>query len=135
MRAEMLQKIYPEVGPTFTGDRIIWTPLDVNNQDYIIQFRYRIGDDSFLTNEEIRIINTGPRFVSPDKMAKPPAFQFSVIATTEMNKQTLMRCADPVLRRKGEPRVVPTCFPGANYKPLPMSLCSRCFSNGFQGFQ
>ena len=135
IRGSMLQKVYPEIGPTFTGDKIMWTPIDVNDQDYVIQFRYRIGDGSFLTNEEIKIVNTGIRFVTPDQMAKPPSFQMSVTATTEMNKQTLMRCADPALRTKGDTRRVKTCFPGANYRPFARSLCARCFSEGFQVFQ
>ncbi|MGH9493615.1 MAG: hypothetical protein ACRD3B_01355, partial [Candidatus Sulfotelmatobacter sp.] len=57
-----IQKTYPEIGPTFLGDQIRWRPISVNDQEYSIQARYRIGDKAYLSEEEIRIVNVGTRF-------------------------------------------------------------------------
>jgi hypothetical protein len=43
-----IQRDYPEIGPTFLGDRIFFHPADVNDQEYGIQARYRIGNDAYL---------------------------------------------------------------------------------------
>jgi len=131
IKGSMIEKDYPEIGPTFLGDQIQWRPIDVNNQEYSIQARYRIGDKAFLSTEEIRIVNIGSRFVSAGRSDSNPVWQFSVTVRNQANV-VLMHCVDPRFPRDARWIAGPACFPGAKYGPLQRSLCARCFGRGLE---
>jgi hypothetical protein len=125
----MIEKNYPELNPTSSGDRIMWRPMDVNNQEYSAQFWYRMGDQSFMSNEEIRISNVGTRFVrgGPGQLA---TWQFSVTVRNQKG-DVLMHCVDPKFPRDARWSPGPACLP-SKYRPLPRSLCARCFGRNFE---
>ena len=128
----IVMKHYPEVGPTFPGDPITWLPIDVNNQEYLAQFTYRIGDQSFLDSEEIRIVNVGQRFISSS--ATPQARPEFAISITVKNQSgdALMHCVDKDFPRDNRWLPGPVCYPGATFQPPSRSLCARCFGPGFE---
>jgi hypothetical protein len=130
IRGGTIQKDYAEINSTFLGDQIRWRPIDVNNQEYSIQARYRIGDKAYLSNEELRIANVGTRFVSVPQTAVPV---WTLSMTVRNQSGTiLMHCIDPQFPHDSRWIAGPACFPGPHYGPLPRSLCSRCFSRGFE---
>lgn len=135
IRAETIQEQYPEVDPTFSGGRILLHPLDVNNQEYSIQSTYRIGEDSYLSNEELIIVNVGKRFVgashSDDSALKDIDWQFSVTVKNQFG-EILVHCVDPRFPHDSRWIAGRACFPGMHYEPLPRSLCTRCFGWGFK---
>jgi hypothetical protein len=131
VRGGIIERNFPEVGPTFMGGEIGWRPIDVNNQEYNIQARYRIGDKPLLDVEEIRIVNVGERFVTAQEMHHAPIWQFSVTVKNQSG-QTLMHCVDPKFPRDARWTPGVTCFPGPNYGPLPRSICKRCLGWGFE---
>jgi len=136
IRGSRIQKEYSEIDSYFGGDRILWRPIDVNDQHYSVQARYRIGDTPFLNTEDIRIVNVGPRFISSQQQTDTPVWQFAVTVRNQAGV-ILMRCVDSRLRNsdKTVTPAIPTCFPGANYKPLPRPLCARCFGRGFEFYR
>jgi hypothetical protein len=131
IRGGTIIKTYPEIGPTFLGDRVLWRPIDVNDQEYSVQARYRIGERAFLSIEEIRIVNVGTRFISAAQMTVVPIWQFSV-AVKNQSGEILMHCVDPGFPHDARWIAGPACFPGAKYGPLPRPLCTRCFGRGFE---
>jgi len=131
IRGGTILKTYPEIGPLYWGDKIMWRPIDVNNQEYSVQGRYRIGNQAFLDTEEIRIVNIGEQFVSPQTMLQIPIWQFSVTVKNE-SEQILMHCVDSKFPRDDHWIDGPPCFPGPNYGPQPRSLCARCLRKGFE---
>jgi len=131
IRGGTIEKTYPEIGPTFLGDNIQWRPIDVNNQEYSVQARYRIGDRAFLSTEEIRIVNVGSRFVTAQQMKEAPTWAFSVTLRNQSGA-ILMHCVDPTFPHDARWIAGSACFPGAKYEPLPRSLCARCFARGFE---
>jgi hypothetical protein len=132
IRGSTIEKDYAEIGPTYLGDRIQWRPIDVNNQEYSIQARYRIGDKAFLSTEEIRIVNVGTRFESAALTdTRDVMWQFSVTVRNQSG-DILMHCADPKFPHDAKWLAGPSCFPGAKYGPLPRSVCVRCFGHGFE---
>lgn len=132
MSGSIFQRTFPEINQYYTGDKILWTPLDVNNQRYTIQGRYRIGDIAYLDSEEIKIVNVGPRFQSASgEHGEVEKWQFSVTVKNQSGV-VLMQCVDAHFPQ-GTPNVKP-CFPGADYRPLARSICARCFGVGFEYF-
>jgi hypothetical protein len=133
IRGGTIEKFYPEIGPTTLTDPIRWRPIDVNNQEYSIQARYRIGERVFFSTEEIRIVNIGTKFISAERMTEAPVWQFSVTVRNQSGK-ILMHCVSPKFPHDARWVAGPACLPGPNYAPLPRSLCARCFSDGFELF-
>jgi hypothetical protein len=136
IQGDTVYKTYPEIGPTFLGDQIQWRPIDVNNQEYSVRATYRIGEKSFLSTEEIRIVNVGTRFPPPDGHIDDTAiskinWQMSVTVRNETG-EVLMHCVDKNFIRDSRWRDGHPCFPGAHYEALPRSLCQRCFGHGFE---
>jgi len=129
IRGGTIQKTYPDIGPLFSGDRILWAPLDVNDQEYSVQSRYRIGTTSYMCEEEIKIVNVGERFISDSQQLPAVKWAFSVTVKNQ-GGQVLMSCVDEEFPRdkfQGTP-----CFPGSHYKPFERGFCSRCFDRGFE---
>jgi len=127
-------KIYPEIDSTSLADEIIWIPFDVNAQEYMFTSTYRIGDQSFQSMEDIRIVNVGERITFANRMTARAVWQESVTVTNQIGT-VLMHCIDSGFPRDehwvdGQP-----CFPGPNFKPLPRSLCARCFARGFEWYR
>ncbi len=131
IRGGTIEKDYPEIAPTFLGDQIVWRPIDVNDQEYSIQARYRIGNKAFLSTEEIRIINIGRRFVSAQDMRENPVWQESITVKNQLG-EVLMHCVDSRFPRDARWTPGPPCYPGPNFGPLPRSFCARCFGRGFE---
>jgi hypothetical protein len=129
-----IQRSYPEIGQTFLGDRIQWLPIDVNDQEYNVQSRYRIGDKAFLSVEEIRIVNVGTRFISPTRSdAMKVNWQVSVTVRNQSG-DVLMHCVDPRFPHDSHWAPGTACNPGLHYGPLPRSVYARCFCRGFEFF-
>lgn len=125
--------MYPEVDTVFFSNPIIWKPSDINDQEYTIQAYYRVKDKQFYSNENIRIINVGTPVTIQDQSPKGLRWQFSVTVTNQVG-ETLMHCVDRQFPKDRRWIAGPVCFPGANYSPLPRSLCARCFGRGFEFF-
>jgi len=134
-QGSIIHKHYSEIGPAFPGDHVEWAPIDVNNQEYYIQATYRIGDQSFLDSEEIKIVNVGERFVSASATPNPKIkFQESITIKNQVG-QVLMHCIDRDFPRTSTDLDGPVCYPGAKFAPLPRSFCTRCFGRGFEFYR
>jgi hypothetical protein len=127
----IVRKTYDEIdpGPGFVPDQIQWRPIDVNNQEYSVATRYRIGDKVLFSMEEIRIVNVGEKFSSQNIQAKTN-WQFSVTITNQSG-EILMHCVGPQFPKDSRWSPGEPCHP-TKYEMLPKSLCFRCLGRGFE---
>jgi hypothetical protein len=123
--------LYHEVDTVFFSDPIIWKPYDINNQEYNIQAYYRAGDKQYFSEENIRIINVGPRITSQDISPKGVDWRDSITVKNQVG-DILMHCVDRRFPKDHTWVDGPICYPGADFSPLPRSLCSMCFGRGFE---
>ena len=134
-QGSIISKHYPEIGPAFPGDHIEWAPIDVNNQEYFVQATYRIGEQTFVDTEEIKIVNVGEKFVAASSTPLPKVrFQESITIKNQAGR-VLMRCIDRDFPRSSTDLDGPVCYPGAKFAPFPRSLCARCFQRGFEFYR
>jgi hypothetical protein len=127
-----VERNYPEIDRTSPGDKILWIPENVNTQEYTFYFTYRVGDQSFQGNEDLRIVNTGPQITFANRMTVMPIFQESITVTNQAG-EILMHCVDKDFPHDSRWVDGHPCFPskGSQFAPLPRTLCKRCFGRGF----
>lgn len=129
----IFEKHYPEVNSVSEADKLVWTPLNVNEQEYRFSATYRIGERAYQSTEELRIVNVGEVVTFENRMNSRPVWQFDFMIKNQTGT-ALVHCVDK--RFPHDDRWVdgPPCFPGAKYSPFPRSLCKRCFGRGFEWF-
>ena len=134
IQGSTIHKHYDEIGPTFPGDKVIWLPIDVNNQEYEMRATFRIGSTTYSDNETIRIVNVGERFVSANQTPNAKVDWQESITIKNQFGEILMHCVDQRFPRDTGWIDGPVCYPGAKFNPLPRSLCTRCFKRGFEWY-
>ncbi len=127
----VFEKHYPEINSVSEADKLTWRPLNVNKQDYVFSATYRIGERSYQSTEELRIVNVGEEVTYENRMKSRPVWVYDFTIKNQPGT-VLVHCVDKKFPHDDRWVDGPPCFPGAKYSPFPRSLCKRCFGRGFE---